>query len=225
MSRSTFSGEPPARALDARPATAVRARRRVLRCVCMGCSTDESVSGRRAPDRFRENPGELGILPNRVLAGARYVTYSILPPNPRIGKTIQNVVIDPSLANRSIGSSGTGLAGPADEHIRDLGTGELHRRTLPLGQEVPDRGSGQADRITLDRREGLGGDHAPGRLGPVGVLELEDGHTEAPLGAVHLDLVEEVLGVVRAVISADAGVVAPDDEVGAPVALADDGVG
>jgi hypothetical protein len=41
---------------------------------------------------------------------------------------------------------------------------------------------------------------------------------------VRLELVEDELGVVGPVVIADAGVVAPDDEVGAAVVLATDGV-
>jgi hypothetical protein len=55
-------------------------------------------------------------------------------------------------------------------------------------------------------------DHPAVRLAVAGVLELQDAHAEV---GDEIDLVEDLLRVVGAVVGADAGVVAPDDEVGA----------
>ena len=69
-------------------------------------------------------------------------------------------------------------------------------------------------------RAGLVGGHALALVAPERVLEEQ--RLDPQLGDV--DVVEDPLGVVGAVVVADARVVASDDEVGAAVVAADDRV-
>ena len=74
--------------------------------------------------------------------------------------------------------------------------------------------------VLLAVRAGLARRHALALVAPEGVLEEE--RLDAEL--VDVELVEDLLGVVGAVVVADAGVVAADDEVGAAVVPARDRV-
>src|SRR5690606_12733218 len=98
----------------------------------------------------------------------------------------------------------------------DLGPRELGRRQLAGGEHGADLGAAEEDVLVLAVRAGLGRGHVAARAAEEGVLELE--RRDAQL--LGLEAVEHALGVVGAVVVADARVVAPDDEVGAAVVLA-----
>src|SRR5919199_3515440 len=102
------------------------------------------------------------------------------------------------------------------EDLDDLGAAELRRRVLPPAEHLPNPRAGEEDVRILAVWAGLGGRHPLAVQTEKGVLEEERRDVELLLGE-HL---EDVLGVVGAVVVADAGVVAPDDEVGAAVVLA-----
>ena len=67
---------------------------------------------------------------------------------------------------------------------------------------------------------GLGGDDAAALATVEGVLEPEGDDADV----LRRELVKDVLGIVGAIVLTHAGVIAPDDEVGAAVVLAGDGV-
>src|SRR4028119_1158902 len=112
------------------------------------------------------------------------------------------------------------------EDLYDLGAGELRGRVLALGEHLAHLGAGDEDVVLRGVGAGLSGAHALARQAEEGVLEEEGGEPDLPV----LELVEDVLGVVVAVEGLAAGVlagtrvVAADDEVGAAVVLAAEGV-
>ena len=107
-----------------------------------------------------------------------------------------------------------------DQHLGHLGPRELGRRHLALAQHLAHLGAAEDDVLAGVVRAGLGAGHAAAALAVERVLEEE--RRDAHLAG--LELVEDVLRVVGAVVVADAGVVAADDEVRAAVVLAHDGV-
>src|SRR5581483_4296591 len=121
----------------------------------------------------------------------------------------------PSLERRS-------GAGPhrLDEDVGHLGPAELDRRPLAGAQHLPDLGSGQDDPVLVPVWAGLGRAHCLTFPAVERVLEPKRGDPEL----AGLELVEDLLGVVRAVVAAHPGVAAPHDEVRAPVVLAGDRV-
>src|SRR3712207_3654275 len=112
------------------------------------------------------------------------------------------------------------------EDFYDLGAGELRGWVLALGEHLAHLGAGDEDVVLLGVGAGLGGSHALAGEAEEGVLEEEGGKTDLAF----LELVEDGLSVVVAVEGFAAGVlsgarvVAADDEVGAAVVLAADGV-
>src|SRR5437899_4593419 len=104
-------------------------------------------------------------------------------PNP---KRITSGSMPRRLGRRRL--AGEGL----DQHVGDLGPGELLRRPLATTQQLAHLGAGQEDAVLGPRGRGLGGGHPLRDLAPEGVLELE--RLDAQLA--WLELVEDVLGVV-----------------------------
>src|SRR5581483_9095053 len=107
-----------------------------------------------------------------------------------------------------------------DQHLGHLGTGELDRGQLAVAEHLAHLRPGQEDVVVGRVRAGLRAGHRPAPLAPEGVLEEHRLDVEL----VRLELVEDQLRVVGAVVAADAGVVAADDEVRAAVVLAADRV-
>ena len=116
--------------------------------------------------------------------------------------------------------SACGLLVGLDQDLGDLGAGELRRRRLAVAEHLADLRAAEEEAILGVVRAGLVGAHALALVTPERVLELE--RTDAEL--VDVDLVEDRLGVVGAVVVADAGVVAADDEMGRAVVAADERV-
>src|SRR5919107_6406437 len=106
------------------------------------------------------------------------------------------------------------------QYLYDFGAGELGRRILAFGEHLPYLRPREEDVELRVVRAGLGGAHTLALRAEERVLEEEGGDPEF-LG---LELFEDVLGVVGAVVAADAGVVAAHDEVRATVVLAADRV-
>src|ERR687893_1035659 len=103
-----------------------------------------------------------------------------------------------------------------DEDLDDLGTRELRRRVLAPGEHLPHLGPREEDVGVLAVRTRLGRGHPHALFTVVGVLEEEGGHPQLLL----LELLEDVLGVVGAVVAAHTCVVSTHYEVRAPVVLA-----
>src|SRR5436190_17597307 len=106
------------------------------------------------------------------------------------------------------------------EHFGDFGPRELDRGQLTVAEHLPHLRAGQEHVLLLVMRTRLRGRHRPARSAPERVLEEHRLDVEL----VRLELVEDELRVVRAVVVADAGVITADDEVGAAVVLAADRV-
>ena len=87
-----------------------------------------------------------------------------------------------------------------DQHLCDLGTRELDRRQLARGQHLAHLRPAQEDVILRRVRARLRARHRPARLAPERVLEEHRLDVEL----VRLELVEDQLRVVRAVVVADA---------------------
>ena len=94
------------------------------------------------------------------------------------------------------------------------------RRLLAVAEHLPDLRPGEEQARLGVVRAGLVGGHPLALVAPEGVLE----HQRLDPELVDVEVVEDLLGIVCAVVVADAGVVAPDDEVGAAVVAADDRV-
>src|SRR5918996_3857089 len=107
-----------------------------------------------------------------------------------------------------------------DQDLGDLGPGELRRRELAGREQLAHLRPGEEDVVIAPVRAGLGRRHLAAGPAPEGVLEEHRLDVEL----VRLELVEDELGVVGAVVVADAGVVSADDEVRAAVVLAADRV-
>src|SRR5918998_592460 len=103
-----------------------------------------------------------------------------------------------------------------DENLDDLGTRELRRRVLAPGEHLPHLGPREEDVGVLAVRTRLGGRHTLAVEAEEGVLEKEGGYPQLLL----LELLEDVLGVVGAVVAAHPCVVSTHYEVRAPVVLA-----
>src|SRR5215217_3697106 len=105
-----------------------------------------------------------------------------------------------------------------DQDLRDLRPRELLRRQLALGEELAHLRPREEDAVVGAVRARLRRRHLAARPAPERVLEEHRLDPEL----VRLELVEDELRVVRAVVRPDARVVAPDDEVrAAPVLAAD----
>src|SRR5690606_24092215 len=109
---------------------------------------------------------------------------------------------------------------PLDEHLADLRTRELAREHLAPGEHLADLRAGEENPVVLAVRTGLGGNDCLALPAVEGVLE----HERRDVDQLRVELLEDELRVVRAVVVADAGMVAPDDEVRAAVVLAGNGV-
>ena len=103
-----------------------------------------------------------------------------------------------------------------DEHLGHLRPAELRRRDAARGEHLAHLRAGERDVLLRRVRAGLGRGHPVAALAVEGVVEEE--RRDRP--ARRVELVEDVLRVVGAVVVADAGVVAADDEVRAAVVLA-----
>ena len=102
------------------------------------------------------------------------------------------------------------------EHRRHLGPGELRWGQLAGDQHGPHLRARQAHVRVARVGAGLGGGHGAAGAAEEGVVEQQRGDAEL-LGGERGD---QLLRLVGAVVGADAGVVPPDDEVGAAVVLA-----
>ena len=100
-----------------------------------------------------------------------------------------------------------------DQHVGDLGPRELLRRPLAAAEHLAHGRAREEHLVLVARRRGLRRRHRLRQLAEERVLVLE--RLDAQLAG--LELVEDVLRVVGAVVVADAGVVAADDEVRAAV--------
>jgi citrate synthase len=107
-----------------------------------------------------------------------------------------------------------------DEHAGDFGPGELDGELLAGAEHLADLCPREHETLLGRRGARLGRRHGARAEAPEGVLEEQGLDAEL----VQVDLVENALGVVGAVVVAHAGVVAAHDEVGAAVVLAHDGV-
>src|SRR5690349_7343144 len=107
-----------------------------------------------------------------------------------------------------------------DEHLCDLGSRELRRWQLALREQLAHLRAREEDVVVAPVRAGLRRRHLAADLAEERVLEEHRLDVEL----VRLELVEDQLRVVGAVVVADAGVVAADDEVRAAVVLAADRV-
>ena len=117
-------------------------------------------------------------------------------------------------------SSGSYCPVRVDQHLRDLGPRELDRRHLALAEHLAHLRPRQEHAVVRPVRARLRARHRPADVAPERVLEEHRLDVEL----VRRELVEDELRVVRAVVVADAGVVAADDEVRAAVVLAADRV-
>src|SRR5262245_41800 len=105
-----------------------------------------------------------------------------------------------------------------DQDLGDLGTRELLRWELARRKQLAHLGAREEDVIVASVRAGLRRRHLAADLAPERVLEEHRLDVEL----VRLELVEDELGVVGAVVAADSRVVSADDEVRAAVVLAAD---
>src|SRR6185312_12153269 len=107
-----------------------------------------------------------------------------------------------------------------DQDVGDLGAAELGRRALALRQHLPHLRAGKRNTVLGLVRTGLRRAHTLALVAPERVLE----HQRLDAELAGLELLEDLLRVVRAVVRADARVITSDDEVRAPVVLAGDRV-
>src|SRR5215203_230868 len=107
-----------------------------------------------------------------------------------------------------------------DQDVRDLVARELMRRPFAVAEHLADLRPGEEQVRLFVVRAGLAGGKALAVVAPEGVLE----HQRLDPELVDVDLVEDLLGVVGAVVVARASVVAADDEVSGAVVATDDRV-
>src|SRR5215212_11300217 len=107
-----------------------------------------------------------------------------------------------------------------DQDVGDLVARELVRRPFAVAEHFPDLGPGKEQARVLLVGAGLVRGQALALVAPEGVLE----HQRLDPELLDVDRVEDLLGVVGAVVVAGAGVVAADDEMGGAVVAADDRV-
>ena len=100
---------------------------------------------------------------------------------------------------------------PLDQNVRNLRSAKLHWGPLAGFQQVADFGAAGGDFVFGAVGAGFAADDGFALFAPGGVFEFQQGDADF-FGDV--ELVEDGLGVVGAVVGADAGVVAADDEVG-----------
>src|SRR6478672_7652673 len=98
---------------------------------------------------------------------------------------------------------------PLDQLISDFRAAELHRRALAGAKHVSHLCAAEEDLGLRAVRAGLLADHSLAHLAPGAVLELE--RRDADLFR-DVELIENLLGIVRAVVIAHARVIAADDE-------------
>src|SRR6476620_4140737 len=103
-----------------------------------------------------------------------------------------------------------------DQHLGHLGPGELDPRNLAPAEHLAHLRPGQEDVVLLIVRTGLGRGHRAAR--PAEERVVEEHRLDVEL--VRLELVEDQVGVVGAVVAPHARVIASDDEVRAAVVLA-----
>src|SRR5438270_7120977 len=96
--------------------------------------------------------------------------------------------------------------GRADQDARDLGSAEGGRRQLARPQQLADLRSAEHYARLGRVRAGLGAGHALALLAVERVVEEQRRDAQLP----RLEGAEDVVGVVGAVVAADAGVVAAD---------------
>src|SRR5581483_5001287 len=182
--------------------------------------------------RSGESRSRLGAPPDRLFVVGEPMVPTWTPsfptrpvhPHVRSGKTRSRLRAPPArlpeghrywpVSERVIVS----LAICLDQHLRHLGTGELRRRQLAVRQHLAHLRAREEDVVVAAVRARLRRRHLPAYLAPEGVLEEHRLDVEL----VRLELVEDQLRVVRAVVAADARMVAADDEVRATVVLAAD---
>src|SRR4029453_9931444 len=113
----------------------------------------------------------------------------------------------PAVSNGLRLRGGLGAVG-LDQHLGDLWPRELDRRNLAVAEQLAHLRPREEDVVVAAVRTGLRRDHRRADLAVGGVLEEHRLDVEL----VRLELVEDQLRVVGAVVVADAGVVAADDE-------------
>src|SRR5260221_2911814 len=107
-----------------------------------------------------------------------------------------------------------------DKDLGDLVARELVRRLFAVAEHFANLGSGEEKVRLRVMRAGLARGKPLALVAPEGVLE----HQRLDPELVDVDLVEDLLRVVGAVVVAGTGVIATDDEVGGAVVAADDRV-
>src|SRR3954451_13515978 len=93
-----------------------------------------------------------------------------------------------------------------DQHLRNLGPGELDRRQLACGQHLANLRTAEEDVILRLVRARLRARHGAALAAPEGVLEEH----RLDIQLVGFEVLEDQLRVVGSVVVADAGVIAPD---------------
>src|SRR5215216_42616 len=112
------------------------------------------------------------------------------------------------------------LAQTLYEDLNHLGATELRWWIFSLGEHLPNPGPGEEDVRIFAVRAGVGRGHHLAVEAEEGVLEEERCHAQL----LFLELLEDVLGIIGAVVAAYPSVIAAHDEVRAAVVLATDGV-
>ena len=107
-----------------------------------------------------------------------------------------------------------------DEDLGDLGAGELGRRHFTFAEHLPDLGPRKEQVGISVMRTGLAGSKSLALVAPESVFE----HQRLDAEFVDVDVVEDLLRVIGAVVVTGTGVVTTDDEVGRAVVAADDRV-
>ena len=106
------------------------------------------------------------------------------------------------------------------QHRQHFGTRELGRHVAAFRQHLAQFGARQQQAVLLVVRAGACRGHAAALVAPEGPVDLE----RLGLERILRDFVEDMVRVERAIVAADAGVVAADDQVRAAVVLAEQGV-
>ena len=103
------------------------------------------------------------------------------------------------------------------QHRQHFGTRELGRHVAAFRQHLAQFGARQQQAVLLVVRAGACRGHAAALVAPEGPVDLE----RLGLERILRDFVEDMVRVERAIVAADAGVVAADDQVRAAVVLAE----
>src|SRR5215207_3754635 len=171
-------------------------------------------------DRFvrTSSPSNTSTLKPRARSSGASLPASVVLPAPE-SPVSHRTKLRPSFNSTPITSlSSAGRARGSlsvDKNSCDLGACELDGRELPRAEQLAHARARERDVLARVVRASLGRGHRAARAAVEGVVEEE--RRDAQLAV--LELVEDVVRVVGAVVAADARMVAPDDEVRAAVVL------